>query len=129
MSQEEMLAEQQRLFEEARQRLHDRQPGPNSAWNAREAPPPSWRTPPPAALPPLPALLTMEASAAVQHVLRYRLSSFYCLGLADNASPDAIRAQYKKLALRLHPDKCEHPDAREAFDAMAEAYHRIYIKR
>lgn len=102
---------------------------PTSAWNARDVAPPSWRTPPPAALPPPPALLTIEASAAVKHILRYRASPFYCLGLGDKASPDAIRAQYKKLALRLHPDKCEHPDAREAFDAMVEAYHRIYMKR
>ena len=92
-------------------------------------PPASWRAPQvvaaPIVLPPPPNLLEIDVAAAIAHVLRFRAIPFYCLGLTDDASADAIRKQYKQLALRLHPDKCDGEHAREAFDAMAAAYQRI----
>ena len=47
------------------------------------------------------------------------------LGLAPDADAAALRRAYRRLALRLHPDKCAEPNAREAFNAMAAAYKRI----
>ena len=38
---------------------------------------------------------------------------------------DAVRKQYKQLVLRLHPDKCSHERAREAFDAVHSAYAKL----
>ena len=40
------------------------------------------------------------------------------------SAPDvqAIRKAYNKLALLVHPDKCTHPMAGEAFNAICQAY-------
>ncbi|KAL9267100.1 DnaJ homolog subfamily B member 1-like protein [Drosera capensis] len=37
------------------------------------------------------------------------------------ASPEGVRKQYRKLSLLVHPDKCKHPQAKEAFGALAKA--------
>ncbi|MCO5579126.1 hypothetical protein L7F22_032978 [Adiantum nelumboides] len=47
------------------------------------------------------------------------------LGLDSDASPCAIRAAYKKLAMKWHPDKCSAKDRAEAnlkFQEIQEAY-------
>jgi molecular chaperone DnaJ len=44
------------------------------------------------------------------------------LGLQKNASPDEIKAQYRKLALKFHPDRNKSPDAGEHFKEISEAY-------
>ena len=49
---------------------------------------------------------------------------FYCLGLERGASQEAVRKRYRVLALRLHPDKVQHPQANEAFVALECAYGR-----
>ena len=108
-----MFAEAARAQEQARRRTG----GPGFV-------PP--RQPPPV-LPPLPRLLEMDVSHAIAHVLQYRrISAHYCLGLPPDAPPDDIRRQYKQLALRLHPDKSGHEQAREAFDAIHTAFNSIY---
>lgn len=38
---------------------------------------------------------------------------YYVLGVQRNATDDQIRAKYKELALRWHPDKCMHLEADE----------------
>ena len=35
---------------------------------------------------------------------------------------------YKKLANKVHPDKCTHPKAEEAFAALNELYNRMTYK-
>ena len=60
--------------------------------------------------------------------MAHRNLPFVCLGLDELASPEVIRKQYKQLALRLHPDKCEDPRVREAFDAMASAYQKVFSR-
>ena len=120
---------QQRLFEEARQRQYDA--GYNHANQHRPLPPraPAPAPLPPPPLPPPPALLECDVNALVQHVLSYPRAhphgACYCLGLASGATADAVRKQYKQLALRLHPDKCAHAKAREAFDAVHSAYNKL----
>ncbi|KAL2464196.1 Chaperone DnaJ-domain superfamily protein [Forsythia ovata] len=47
---------------------------------------------------------------------------YLVLGIAENAGTEAIRKQYHKLALQLHPDKNKHPKAESAFKLVSEAY-------
>jgi hypothetical protein len=44
--------------------------------------------------------------------------------LAQSQSINALTAFYRKLALQLHPDKNCHPIAKEAFQAVTEAFER-----
>lgn len=46
--------------------------------------------------------MKLEAAAAV-------------LGVAVDADPETLKAAYRRLALRWHPDKCKDPDAKERF--------------
>ncbi|MGI0047424.1 MAG: molecular chaperone DnaJ [Nitrosotalea sp.] len=44
------------------------------------------------------------------------------LGLQKNSSQDEIKSQYRKLALKFHPDRNKSPDAAEYFKEVSEAY-------
>ena len=60
----------------------------------------------------------------VQQVLLRGGCPFRCLGLERGASQEGVRKRYLALALRLHPDKAQHPQADEAFAALEGAYSR-----
>ncbi|CAK9083118.1 DnaJ homolog subfamily B member 1 [Durusdinium trenchii] len=47
---------------------------------------------------------------------------YHILGIEKGASDDEIKKAYRKLALRLHPDKCKEPGAEEAFKKVGEAF-------
>ncbi|KAI4378943.1 hypothetical protein MLD38_016360 [Melastoma candidum] len=47
---------------------------------------------------------------------------YLLLGVKDDADADAIRKCYRRLALQVHPDKNDHPDAELAFKLLLEAY-------
>ena len=51
-----------------------------------------------------------------------RKTLYDVLGVAVNAPRADIKAAYRALALRLHPDKCASPTANERFKAVQEAY-------
>ena len=50
---------------------------------------------------------------------------YRCLGLLSGAPHETVRKRYLALALRLHPDKLEHPRAGEAFAGIESAYRRL----
>jgi hypothetical protein len=50
---------------------------------------------------------------------------FARLGLPTDAGGTAIKKQYRKHALRYHPDKCRLKDASLRFQAVTEAYNKI----
>uniref|UniRef100_A0A0D6R3S1 J domain-containing protein n=1 Tax=Araucaria cunninghamii TaxID=56994 RepID=A0A0D6R3S1_ARACU len=51
----------------------------------------------------------------------FKLNPFEHLNLSFNSSPEEVKRQYRKLSLLVHPDKCKHPKAQEAFAALAKA--------
>ncbi|XP_020593984.1 dnaJ homolog subfamily C member 8 isoform X2 [Phalaenopsis equestris] len=51
----------------------------------------------------------------------FKLNPFEHLNLSLNSSIQDVKKQYRKLSLLVHPDKCKHPQAKEAFAALAKA--------
>ncbi|KAG2280105.1 hypothetical protein Bca52824_051325 [Brassica carinata] len=50
-----------------------------------------------------------------------QLNPFEHLNLSFDSSTDDVKRQYRKISLMVHPDKCKHPQAQEAFGALAKA--------
>lgn len=63
-----------------------------------------------------------EAQEAIKKVTRCGDDYYKILGVAKDASDDDIKKSYRKLALRLHPDKCKEDGAEEAFKKVGEAF-------
>ncbi|KAK9068113.1 hypothetical protein SSX86_012224 [Deinandra increscens subsp. villosa] len=51
----------------------------------------------------------------------FKLNAFEYLNLPFDSSAEDVKKQYRKLSLLVHPDKCKHPKANEAFSALAKA--------
>ncbi|AED92980.1 Chaperone DnaJ-domain superfamily protein [Arabidopsis thaliana] len=51
----------------------------------------------------------------------FKLNPFEHLNLSFDSSTDDVKRQYRKISLMVHPDKCKHPQAQEAFGALAKA--------
>ncbi|KAI5069486.1 hypothetical protein GOP47_0015787 [Adiantum capillus-veneris] len=51
----------------------------------------------------------------------FKLNPLEHLNLDFNSSPEDVKRQYRKISLLIHPDKCKHPKAKEAFAALAKA--------
>lgn len=49
------------------------------------------------------------------------------LGLGKDASLDAVKRAYRRLALQLHPDKCSDADADDKFRRLHQAYQTILV--
>ena len=47
------------------------------------------------------------------------------LGVSKNSSPSEIKSAFKKLSLVVHPDKCKHKEAANAFAKLKNAYDLI----
>jgi preprotein translocase subunit Sec63 len=46
----------------------------------------------------------------------FKLNPYEQLNLRFTATPEEIRKQYRKISLMVHPDKCKHEKASEAFE-------------
>ena len=47
--------------------------------------------------------------------------AYALMGVDSSAAAGEIKRRYWRLSLTIHPDKCDHPRAAEAFDAIARA--------
>lgn len=63
---------------------------------------------------------TSEQMQEVQKILRTK-DYYEIMNVSRDASEDQIKKQYKKMALRLHPDKNHAPGAEEAFKKVSKA--------
>ncbi|XP_022872226.1 J domain-containing protein spf31-like [Olea europaea var. sylvestris] len=64
----------------------------------------------------------VERDNEVNRILScFKLNAFEYLNLPFDSSIDEVKKQYRKLSLLVHPDKCKHPQAKEAFGALAKA--------
>ncbi|XP_073050865.1 J domain-containing protein spf31-like [Primulina eburnea] len=64
----------------------------------------------------------VERDNEVKRILScFKLNAFEYLNLPFDSSLDDVKRQYRKLSLLVHPDKCKHPQAKEAFAALAKA--------
>ncbi|CAA0841354.1 Chaperone DnaJ-domain superfamily protein [Striga hermonthica] len=64
----------------------------------------------------------VERDNEVNRILScFKLNAFEYLNLPFDSSIDDVKRQYRKLSLLVHPDKCKHPQAKEAFGALAKA--------
>lgn len=50
------------------------------------------------------------------------LTYYQALGVAASATPDAIKAGYRRMARQWHPDACKEPNAHEMFLSIKTAY-------
>ncbi|KAL5709077.1 hypothetical protein ACHQM5_019803 [Ranunculus cassubicifolius] len=64
----------------------------------------------------------VERDNEVNRILScFKLNAFEYLNLPFDSTPEEVKKQYRKLSLLVHPDKCKHEKAKEAFGALAKA--------
>lgn len=51
----------------------------------------------------------------------FKLNPFEQLNLKFDASVDDVKKAYRKASLLVHPDKCKHPKAQDAFEMLGQA--------
>jgi hypothetical protein len=49
-------------------------------------------------------------------------NAYDLLGVKPDVNPSVLKKRYWKLSLLVHPDKCSHPQAHEAFMALNQAF-------
>lgn len=66
---------------------------------------------------------TPEQKALVEEILSVKRTDYYRVLKVDKTANDVeIKKSYRKLAIKLHPDKNKHPKAAEAFKVIAKAF-------
>lgn len=73
-------------------------------------------------------LLSVLSAHAAENALREKegvaplaLDAYELLGLPPSAAPKEAARRYRQLSLQVHPDRCRHPRAHEAFDGLKRA--------
>jgi len=66
-------------------------------------------------------MATGDPQAIIKKVMRAGDDYYAMLGVDKQADEAAIKKAYKRLALQLHPDKCQESGAEDAFKKVAEA--------
>ncbi|CAI5982435.1 unnamed protein product [Closterium sp. NIES-65] len=82
---------------------------------------------------PMPPALAAEAANAtqaekyeeVERILNPELTAYAILGVTPAAGDSEIKKRYWKASLLVHPDKCSHPRAQEAFLRLNDAVNRL----
>jgi DnaJ-class molecular chaperone len=69
----------------------------------------------------IPIVEMADPEAEIANIIRAK-DHYQVLGVPRDADKDAIKAAYKKLALRYHPDKNKHPKAIDVFRKVANSY-------
>lgn len=66
---------------------------------------------------------TPEQSKLVNEILSIKRTDYYRVLKVEKSATDVeIKKSYRKLAIKLHPDKNKHPKASEAFKVIAKAF-------
>ncbi|AWU73748.1 hypothetical protein CAS74_001555 [Pichia kudriavzevii] len=66
---------------------------------------------------------TPEQAKLVDEILSIQRTDYYRVLKVDKSASDVeIKKSYRKLAIKLHPDKNKHPKASEAFKVIAKAF-------
>ncbi|KAI3428741.1 hypothetical protein D9Q98_007564 [Chlorella vulgaris] len=63
-----------------------------------------------------------EREGEVNRILSaFKLNPFEQLNLHNDATNEEVRRQYRKVSLMVHPDKCKHARAKDAFEVIGAA--------
>ncbi|GME73003.1 unnamed protein product [Ambrosiozyma monospora] len=66
---------------------------------------------------------TKEQEQEIQRILKIETTQYYkILNCSKDSNDTEIKKAYRKLAIKLHPDKNKHPQASEAFKKIAKAF-------
>lgn len=65
---------------------------------------------------------TTEQATIVETVLKHGDNYYKILGVEKTCSDSEIKKAYRKLSLKVHPDKNSHPKASESFKKVARAF-------
>lgn len=68
---------------------------------------------------------SIDEISAVRHVLNNRQNYYRLLFLNRSATTEQIKAAYKKMVVKCHPDKNKHPNAAEAFTLVQLAHETL----
>jgi DnaJ family protein C protein 8 len=58
----------------------------------------------------------------------FKADPYEVLGVPADAAVGAVKKRYWRLSLMIHPDKCRHPRAAEAFQAAAAAAKLLQVR-
>lgn len=73
----------------------------------------------------------LEAKLATPEEIVERLTSktitspFEILGINPDMPDEQIAKHYRKMSILIHPDKCKHPKARDAFQMLGDAFNQL----